>query len=352
MFLPRSFRLQRSQVFHPLQFFGKRPGRSPVVAVATGAYHQQLFHLSDRLSGRRFLIDTGAAISVVPARHSDWRSDSRGLQLRAANGAPIRTFGKRSITLQFHDRRYTWQFIVADVDQPLLGADFLCHFELLVDVNHKRLLHMATLTSLPLTVAAISRPILASIATDGPFASLLAEFPAISTPTFSNAAVRHGVEHFIPTTGPPVHSKFRRLKPDKLTVAREEFAKLEALGIIRRSCSPWSSPLHMVSKNSGGWRPCGDFRRLNNVTTPDRYPIPHIQDCTSILAGTRVFSKVDLVRGYHQVPVHSADIPKTAVVTPFGLFEWLRMPFGLKNAAQVFQRLMDVVCRGLDFVFV
>lgn len=91
----------------------------------------------------------------------------------------------------------------------------------------------------------------------------------------------------------------------------------------------------MVPKANGDWRPCGNYRALNRVTV-DKYPILNIQDFSGQLHGSMVFTKIDLVRAYHQIPVAVDAVPKTAIITAFGLFEFLRMPFDLKNAAKAF----------------
>ena len=113
-----------------------------------------------------------------------------------------------------------------------------------------------------------------------------------------------------------------------------------------------------VPKESGGWCPRGDYTWLIDATQPNTYmymyPVPHFQHFPIHLGGKKAFSKLDLIRVYHQIPVAADNISKTAItcMLPFSLFELLWMPFGLKNAAQAFQQLMDSVCQGLALVFI
>jgi hypothetical protein len=161
------------------------------------------------------------------------------------------------------------------------------------------------------------------------------------------------VEHHIRVKdGPPITAKFRRVDAEKLEVAKAEFDQLERDGIIRRSGSPWASSLHMVQKLDGSWRPCGDYRRPNLVTILDSYPLLNMMDFAAKMSRCCIFTKLDLRKGYHQIPMQARDIAKTAIITLFGLYEFLRMGFRLHNTGNTFQRMMDRLTNGLPFIFV
>lgn len=162
---------------------------------------------------------------------------------------------------------------------------------------------------------------------------------------------KHDVEHFIETTGQPLHCRARPVAPHRYEQVRKEFEQMIEQGLCRPSKSPWSSPLHIVPKKNGDLRVCGDYRRLNAITTPDRYPIPRIKDFTYQLSNKIIFSTIDLNRAYQQIKVRNEDIEKTAIITPMGLFDFPRMTPGLKNAGQTFQRFIHEVLHGLDFVY-
>ena len=235
-----------------------------------------------------------------------------------------------------------------------MGADFLAHYNLLVDVAGQRLLSAETFSSVPLLTSNCSG-INSSVYTTGPYSFVFDEFKDVFRAELKQvpgAGARHGIFHRISTNGPPVHSRFRRLPPAKFQAAKAAFAEMERMGVCRKAGSAWSSPLHMVPKPDGTWRPCGDYRRLNTQTIPDHYPLPNIADVTANLSGAKVFSKLDLLKGYFQVPVHPDDVDKTCIITPFGSFVFYFSTFGLRNSGATFQRLMDTLFGEIPFAIV
>ena len=325
----------------------------PQPAASIPRLHRALLWVMDTVSGERYLVDSGAEVSVVPpAGNGDDASDHTAYDLLAANNTPIATYGTRRLHLALTPQRpFAWSFVIAQVEKRILGVDFLTAHDILIDPRGRRLVHRPTGTVIPAVPCCLPAPLLTHLHHESPYHALLQEFPLLTSETPNPSKRDPGVRHNIVTSGPPCFARPRRLPPERLQAARAEFQRMVDEGIARPSDSCWASPLHMVPKaQEGEWRACGDYRALNAMTRPDRYPIPHVQDFHSRLNGQQVFSKIDLEKAFHQIKVADEDVAKTAVTTPFGLFEYPALNFGLRNAAQTFQRFMDKVTRGLDCV--
>ena len=144
----------------------------------------------------------------------------------------------------------------------------------------------------------------------------------------------------------PLKQRLRRAAIVHQEVIDQEVQKMLDLDIIEPSDSPWASPVVMVKKKDGSWRFCVDYRKLNDATRKDSYPLPHIEDTFDALAGSHYFCALDLASGYWQVEMEESDRAKTAFVTKNGLYQFKVMPFGLCNAPATFERLMEMVLKG------
>ncbi|GFT66699.1 gag-pol polyprotein [Trichonephila clavipes] len=132
--------------------------------------------------------------------------------------------------------------------------------------------------------------------------------------------MKHDTVHVFETEGQPVHAKARRLRSEVYEQTKEEFEYIMEQGICRPSKSNWSFPLHVLNKKPNGILPVGEYRAYNAATIIDAYLIPHIQEFGQLLFNKTIFSQLDIAWAYHHIPIHEEYIPKTAIITLFGLF--------------------------------
>ncbi|OXU16722.1 hypothetical protein TSAR_004976 [Trichomalopsis sarcophagae] len=252
--------------------------------------------IEDPSTSISFLVDTGSVVSLIPKTHVNRSLEKQLLMLHAANQTRISTYGKEQL-----------EVIIVDIkEQRIIDAKTLLSMPSALDATAVRTVS---------TIEAIQQP-------DGPLAkryqALMKEFEDVFGDITPACILSMPVKHVINTTGPPVAE--------------------------RPGSGKWASPLYMVPKKKG-WRAAGDYRGLNAITIPDRYPLPIILQSSP----GNVFSTVDLENAFYQIPIDEDNIEKTVVTTPFGLFEFLGTSLGLKNATQTMQQAMDLVLRKLPF---
>ena len=174
-------------------------------------------------------------MSIIPLSKAKWKNRQDTFGLLAANNSPIVTYKTRSLTLNpgLH-RTFRWVFIIANVHNPILGADFLNHYGLVVDMRHRRLLDTRTQLSVQGVISSSPSPspTLLPKKPSNDFTAIMAEFPTITQPYSKDRPIKHDITHYINTTGPPVSVCSQRLAPERLKIAQQEFKHMLKLGII------------------------------------------------------------------------------------------------------------------------
>ena len=311
--------------------------------------------MKDILSLIVYLIDCGSDVSALPKKYCQRLDNEIEYSLQSVNGQTIKVYGIKTITIDLgFGKKFVWNVIVADIQSPILGADFLKHFDLLPDLARSRLIHNPSLISVEgvkKSTAQASIHLISLEHANNNVKNLFEQHPNLQKPPRYQEKPLHDTVHYISTTGKPVAQRPYRLPQCDLEEIKKDFQEMTRVGIMQPSSSPWAAPIVIVRKH-GKKRYCGNYRRLNSITVPDRYSVPNISDCANKLHGKTIFSRIDLVKAYFNIPVHQPHVKKTAVISPIALYEYLRMPFGLKNSPSTWARFINSILGDLPFIFI
>ena len=280
----------------------------------------------------KFLIDFGACCSIIGKDDAERLGleikPYTGTRLRFGNSTIETPVGSAHVLIDVEGRTFEIDLLVLNCSnvRPLLGKDF--NYKYGITINYK------------------SRTLKFEID------DYLDGFQTVFAKDQSDVGFIDDIAHSIDTGDhPPIAKRYYRVSLRERSVINDHVETMLAAGIIIPSSSRWPSPITLVSKrDTTALRFCVDYRALNEITAPDKDPVPRTDEVFDLLEGCKYFTKLDIAAMYWHIPVNPVDQCKTAFIVPQGLFEFTRMPFGLMNAPATAIRAINKVLAGLNYI--
>jgi len=336
--------------------------RFPDIKIDKDSARSKSLRVLEIISNQYVCIDTGAVSGLWPATPEDRLGRKPCSEIMVgANGEEIVIWRTEEIKIDIGlGKTFTVNFAKADTPDVLIGCDLLDREGVLVDVRNNSLWLSGSLNSVtaePCERAAISYS--KTPAQVGLY-NMIDHYSGVFRPQASisgnNTKPKLDANHEIHLRDShiPVKQKAHRISEEKLIAAQEALRSLETRGIIKKSSGDpsYASPMVMVRKANGTYSPCWDFRHLNSQIRQNNYGIPHLLDYTKAISGCSVFSKIVLTEAFYHIPLDQKTSNLTTISTPFGHYEFIMLPFTLKNAAEELQSVMTKMMAELAFVFV
>ena len=303
-----------------------------------------------RQTGYTFLLDSGADCSAIPYKGKN--SEVINSDLVNISGDKIKCYGYVNLNIDLGlGKKYNHEFIKADINEPILGTDFICKNGIIIDIKNARIMdgeknisrreiiHTNAIKSIKFT-------------NDPNIEAIISKFSSVTRNDCGPVKIKHKYEHKIDAIDRIVTCKARRVSPQMKEIQRNKINELLDRKLISHSNSEYGSPMHMVLKKDrdlNNPRIVIDYIELNKAIRSDNYPVETLADFVNNLHGKQIFSALDIKDGYWSVPLRICDRHLTTMVTAVGAFEWNVMPQGLKTSSSGFSRFMNIALRNVEW---